>query len=177
METYPKEWERHLTLTDGTPILVRPIRPEDEALYARFMAVTTADDVRMRFFAPINLSEQQIFRFTHLDYDRAMAFIALHGTNGEMLGVARLHVDTDDGKSGEYAIIIRSDLKGHGLGWTLMHLIIEYAQARHMRDIHAQVLRENAGMLKMCAELGFAIEDAPDATYICNVRLDLPQAS
>jgi RimJ/RimL family protein N-acetyltransferase len=174
---YPKEWERHLTLTEGTPIFVRPIRPEDEQLYGTFLAATTADDVRLRFFAPVNLSEQQIFRFTHLDYDRAMAFIALDRTGGEMLGVARLHADTVDGKSGEYAIIIRSDLKGHGLGWTLMHLIIEYAQAKHMRDIHAQVLRENVGMLKMCAELGFAIEDDPSVSYICNVRLDLSQVS
>jgi acetyltransferase len=106
-----------------------------------------------------------------------MAFIALDGTSGEMLGVARLHADTVDGKSGEYAIIIRSDLKGHGLGWTLMHLIIEYARAKHMSDIHAQVLRENVGMLKMCAELGFAIEDDPSVSYICNVRLDLSQVS
>jgi acetyltransferase len=173
METYPTEWERRLTLMDGTPIFVRPIRPDDEALYGPFIAATSADDMRLRFFAPINLSQQQIFRFTHIDYTRAMAFIALDEATGHMLGVARLHADPQDDKSGEYAIIVRSDLKGHGLGWTLMHLLIDYARAKGMHDIHGQVLRENSGMLKMCAELGFEITDDPEASYICDVKLNL----
>jgi acetyltransferase len=165
-------WERHITLPDGRAIHVRPIRPDDEALYGPFVAATTAEDVRLRFFGPVKeFSHAFLSRFTQLDYARAMAFIALDGATGEMLGVARLHATAED-NSAEFAIIVRSDLKGHGLGWHLMQLIIEYGRAKPYRSIQGMVLRENAGMLKMCRELGFAITPDPSAADICNVKLD-----
>jgi acetyltransferase len=101
-----------------------------------------------------------IARFTQLDYARAMAFIALEEASGEMLGVVRLHADANY-DSGEYAILVRSDLKGCGLGWQLMQLIVGYARAEGLRRIEGQVLAENTTMLAMCRELGFTI--APDA--------------
>jgi hypothetical protein len=71
---------------------VRPIRPEDERLYADFMAVESQRDLRWRFFAPVKgLAPELITRLTHIDYTSAMAFIALDEAAGEMLGVARLH--------------------------------------------------------------------------------------
>jgi acetyltransferase len=166
-------WERHITLPDGHGVHIRPIRPEDETLYAPFFAAVTADDARLRFFAPLGqLSHERVAQFTHLDYAHAMAFIALDEATGAMLGVARLHNNAAD-DSGEYAIIIRSDLKSHGLGWQLMRLIIAYARARGLRSIEGKVLHENVAMLKMCREFGFDIDlDARDAS-ICNVRLQL----
>src|SRR5262249_31137549 len=120
---YPKEWERHAELKDGTKLFVRPIRPEDEALYGPFMAAITSEDQRVRFFAPVrDFSHAFVVRFTQIDYARAMAFLALDESSGAMLGVVRLHVSPDD-NVGEYAILVRSDLKGHGLGWLLMQLI------------------------------------------------------
>jgi RimJ/RimL family protein N-acetyltransferase len=173
MAPYPKEWERHLTLPDGKPIYVRPVRPDDETLYGPFLAAVTADDLRLRFFAPVKeLGHSFIFRLTHVDYARAMAFIAVDEATGEMLGVARLHPVTDE-NSGEYAILVRSDLKGRGLGWLLMQLIIEYARAKGLRSIQGQVLRENKTMLRMCAELGFEIVTDPGEQYICDVKLEL----
>ena len=62
----------------------------------------------------------------------------------------------------EYAVIVRSDLKGRGLGWALMALMLDYARAEGLRHVEGQVLRENTAMLKMCAELGFTIADDPD---------------
>jgi acetyltransferase len=126
---YPKDWERHLTLQDERGVCVRPIRPEDEALYGPFFAAETAEDLRWRFFASVkDFSHKFIARLTQVDYAKAMAFIALDEATGEMLGVARLH-DTADNESGEYAILIRSDLKSEGLGWQLMQMIIAYARA------------------------------------------------
>ncbi|HTP94153.1 MAG TPA: GNAT family N-acetyltransferase, partial [Xanthobacteraceae bacterium] len=75
--------------------------------------------------------------------------------------------------TGEYAIIVRSDLKSHGLGWQLMQMIIAYARTRNFRCIEGQVLHDNATMLTMCKELGFQIETNADEPYICDVTLAL----
>jgi acetyltransferase len=145
-------------LRDGTAILVRPVRPEDEPLYPPFFAAVTPADLRLRFFAPMKeFSHTFIARFTQIDYARAMAFIAIEEATGAMLGVVRLHSDADY-ETGEYAILVRSGLKGHGLGWLLMQLIIEYARAEGIRCIKGQVLQENTSMLEMCRSLGFQIE-------------------
>ena len=172
MAAYPKEWERHLTLQDGKAVYVRPIRPEDEPLYGPLFAVETAEDLRRRFFGAVKLSHALIAGFTQIDYAEAMAFIALDEATGEMLGVARLHTAAG-GDSGEYAILVRSDLKSHGLGWQLMQLIIGYARTRGLRCVEGQVLHDNTSMLDMCRELGFEISGDPDEPYICNVKLSL----
>jgi len=161
LETYLKQWERHLTLPDGTPVYVRPLQPEDEALYGPFFKAETADDLRLRFFGPVkDFSHAFVSRFTHVDYAKAMALIAIDETSGTMLGVVRLHMN-DAGDCGEYAVIVRSDHKSHGLGWQLMRLIIEFARAKGLRSIEGQVLHENKAMLTMCRELGFEIGSDP----------------
>ena len=170
---YPKEWERRVTLPDGKTLLVRPIRPEDEALYPPFFAAVTPFDLRLRFFAPVKeFSHAFIARFTQIDYARAMAFIAIDPATNQMLGVVRLHCDANY-DSGEYAILVRSDLKGRGIGWLLMRMIIEYARAEGIRRIEGQVLRENTTMLAMCAELGFHLARDADDPGILDVSLDL----
>ena len=170
---YPTEWVRHVTLRDGTKVLVRPIRPEDEVLYDAFFAGVTSEDLRLRFFAPVKeFSHTFIVRFTQIDYARTMAFIALEESSGQMLGVVRLHANADY-DSGEYAILLRSDLKGRGLGWLLMQMMIEYARAEGLKTIEGQVLRENSTMLAMCTELGFEIESDPHDVGICTVRLPI----
>jgi RimJ/RimL family protein N-acetyltransferase len=168
-----KQWERHIILPDGRAVFIRPLKPDDEPLYGPFLAAVTADDVRLRFFGPVkDFGHAFLARFVQIDYAKAMAFIALDATTGEMLGVARLH-DKPDKSSGEYAILIRSDRKSHGLGWQLMQLIIAYGRAKGLAAIEGEVLHENTQMLDMCRELGFEVSIAPGASYICNVRLAL----
>jgi acetyltransferase len=170
---YPKEWERHLALRDGAAIFVRPIRPEDEPLYRPFFAGVTPQDLRLRFFAPVkDFSHAFIVRFTQIDYARAMAFIAIEEASGQMLGVVRLHADPNY-ETGEYAILLRSDLKGRGLGWLLMQQMIEYARAEGLKTIEGQVLSENTTMLAMCRELGFAVSTDPQEPDTCVVKLPL----
>src|SRR5262249_26117806 len=123
---YPSEWEGQLVLKNGTPIAVRPMRPEDEPAIAKFLGHVCAEDLRLRFFHAVKeFSHQFVARLTQLDYARAMAFVALDTVSGEIMGVARLHSDSRY-ESAEYAILVRSDLKGRGLGWTLMQLLIDY---------------------------------------------------
>jgi acetyltransferase len=168
-----QEWERHISLRDGGPVLVRPIRPEDEALYGAFLAAVTAEDARMRFLAPVGqLSHALIEYFTHLDYARAMAFVAIDEATGDLLAVVRLHNNTAN-DSGEYAIVVRSDYKGRGLGWQLMQMMIAYGRARGLRSIEGKVLQENNAMLDMCRRFGFEIAIDLKNASICDVRLAL----
>jgi acetyltransferase len=170
---YPKEWERRVALRDGTAIFVRPVRPEDEPLFESFFAEVTAQDLRLRFFAPIKeFGHAFVARLTQIDYARAMAFIAIEEASGRMLGSVRLHADANY-DSGEYAILVRSDLKGKGLGWLLMQMIIDYARAEGLKTIEGQVLSENTTMLAMCQEFGFDISPDPHERETCFVKLTL----
>jgi acetyltransferase len=170
---YPSQWLRHLVLKDHWRIMVRPIRPDDEPLIYDFLHHITKQDLRLRFFAATNpLNHEFIARLTQLDYARAMAFVAFDEATNEMVGVVRIHSDSIY-ETGEYAILIRSDLKGRGLGWRLMQLIIEYATSEGLKFIDGDVLAENTVMLAMCRELGFKIVDDPVEHDICHVRLAL----
>jgi acetyltransferase len=160
-------------LSDGTRVLMRVLRPEDARYYAEFGSHLTLEDLRLRFFSAIReLSDDRISELTHLDYNRAMAFIAIDEATDLMLGIVRLHLDADR-HGGEYAVIVRSALKGHGLGWLLMQRMIDYACRISLRTVHGQVLAENTTMLRMCHELGFKIADDPQSKGVKLVTLDL----
>ena len=170
---YPKALEQHLTLRSGHKVFLRPVRPEDESLYPALFAKVSKEDLRLRFFAPIReFSHQFIAQLTQIDYARAYALAAVEESTGEIAGVVRLMHDPDD-ISGEYAILVRSDWKGRGLGWHMMHLVIDYARETGLRYIEAQVLPENKPMLDMCANLGFSIANDPEDPALRYVRLDL----
>ena len=178
---YPRELEGWLTLrgktgSAGRRIRVRPVRPEDEALYPAFLAKLDPNDLRLRFFAPVkDMTHAFIARLTQIDYAREMAFLALDPDTNEMLGVVRLAGDPD-GESAEYAVIVRSDLKGLGLGWALMQRIIAYARSAGLKRVTGEVLRENTTMLKMCEALGFTATVDPEEPSIVHVSLALDGA-
>jgi acetyltransferase len=172
VKPYPAEWVRHLVLRDGWRILARPIRPEDEPLIHEFLKHVTMEDLRLRFLAPMkHFSHEFIARLTQLDYARAMAFVAFDEA-GELAGVVRLHSDSIY-ETGEYAILLRSDLKGRGLGWALMQLLIEYAKSEGLKQIFGQVLRENTTMIEMCRSLGFKVQPDPTEHDLFDVTLPL----
>jgi acetyltransferase len=142
-------------------------------LFATFFKRVTLEDLRLRFFAPVKeFSHAFIARLTQLDYARAMAFAAISESDGQLLGVVRMHADANY-ETGEYAILLRSDLQGHGLGWTMMDWIIRYARAEGLRSLKGQVLRENVRMLKMCRELGFTVTPAESDKDVLDVTLPL----
>ena len=170
---YPSQWQRHLEMRDGRRVFVRPIRPEDEPLIHEFLRHVTSQDLRLRFFAPMKeFTHEFIARLTQLDYARAMAFVAFDEATNEIVGVVRIHSDSIY-ENGEYAILLRSDLKGRGLGWALMQLIIEYAKSEGLKAISGEVLQENTVMLEMCRELGFEVKTDPVEHGVCNVKLTL----
>jgi acetyltransferase len=150
---YPAEWRRQVERPEGT-YAIRPIRPGDALLYPEFLAHTAAEDLRLRFLAPRrHFPEEMGLRLSQLDYDREIAFVALT-PEGALAGVSRLVCDPDH-RTGEYALIVRSDLQGRGLGSALMRILIDYARADGLEALDGIVLGENLGMLALVARLGF----------------------
>lgn len=171
---YPGAWERRIT-RDGQDILVRPVRAEDEGLFEAFFRQVSAEDLRLRFFAPVrDFSHAFLARLTQLDYARAIAFVAIEEATGTMMGAVRLHADANH-ETGEYAILVRSDLKGLGLGWSLMQLMLDWARAEGLRHVEGQVLRENTTMLAMCRKLGFTVRTDPSDPDLMLVRRALTE--
>jgi RimJ/RimL family protein N-acetyltransferase len=166
-------WRRHLVLHDGGRIVFRPMSPDDELLLRDLLAHVSTQDLRLRFFDSIKeFSPHFIAGLLAIDGVHAMAFVAIDETSGEMLGVVRIYCDAIH-ETGEYAILLRTDLKGRGLGWDLMQLIIEYAKADGLSRLCGQVLQENTAMLKMCRELGFEVRMDAEDRGVCDVALVL----
>ncbi len=155
----PGSGELHETARGGERVLIRALQSEDMALYPDFLRDVSAEDLRLRFFSDVaDLSAAEADKLSHLDYKHETAFIALDEDTGRMLGLVRLKDELDE-QTAEFAILVRSRLKGHGLGWMLMHRVIDYAKEKGLRRVYGDVLAENASMLQMCAELGFHEQD------------------
>jgi acetyltransferase len=169
---YPAELAR--AWADGNEtFMVRPIRPEDAEQHGAFFRRLPPMDVRYRFFSSMReLSQEQMARLTQVDYDREMALIAVRERTGETVGVARL-VREPDGRSGEFAVIVQPDVKGHGLASHLMHRLIDWARASGMSAVVGQVLAENGPMLAFVRHLGFSLRRMPDEPDVIEARLAL----
>jgi acetyltransferase len=143
---YPKELERTIALPNGRQFLLRPIRPEDAPAMRKMVDErTTPDDRRLRFFTVFRtLTPELCARLTQIDYEREMALVAvdpeLPGPDS-FCGIVRLAADPDRERA-EHAVLVRSDLKGQGLGTALMHALIEYARARDRRAVRDRAQRE-----------------------------------
>lgn len=168
---YPSWLETTERLRDGTEVQLRPLKPEDEPLLVDLAAHMTPEDLRLRFFAAVrDLSHAIAARLSQLDYDRGVALLA--EKDGVALGVVRFHAE-EDRKRAEYAIAVRSDWKGHGLGYLLMTRLIAVAREWGLEELFGEVLRENHRMLAMCRELGFAIASDPNDATVMLVRKKL----
>ena len=171
---YPQELEQTVEWGGGA-IVLRPIRPEDAAQHQAFFHALDPDDVRLRFFSAMReLPPAQLARLTQIDYDRAMAFIATRQTGAdggsETLGVVRAVTDPAN-HSAEFAIIIRSDLKGQRLGYILFGKLVEYFRSRGTVEIVGDALAENVGVQKLVRYFGGVVLPHPEPGM---VRLQLP---
>ena len=134
--------EPHLILQDGTPVLIRRLVAADAALYPDFLSDVTTEDLRLRFFAAMReVSHALLDKLIHYDPARAMVFIAVDEQSLKMLGVVRLH-DDPSGENAEFAILVRSRVKGHGVGWLLMKHVIEFSEHKNPRPSEAKCCRK-----------------------------------
>lgn len=169
---YPKGLESEIMLGDGETATLRPVRPEDEPAVADFFRQVKPEDLRQRFFTPVRqVPRVFIARLTQIDYARNLVLLAT-AADGAVLGIAQLHADPDV-ETGEYAILLRSDQKGRGLGWRLMQALIRIARRGGLKQVTGEVLTENATMLAICRELGFDIKPDKEDASVRIVTLDL----
>jgi acetyltransferase len=170
---YPKELEEEVVF-DGRTVLLRPLRPEDEPQHREFVSHISEEDMQSRFFHAVKvLPSGDLAYLTQLDYERAMAFIAVamgEGGKSETIGVVRAQADPDN-ECAEFAVIVRSDLKGHGLGSLLMEKIIRYCRQRGVRRICWDVIATNTRMQQLAAAQGFHAETAREG--VVRVTLEL----
>lgn len=157
---YPKELEETATLHNGEPIIIRPLRAEDEINLQLFDSAQSKEDRYKRYFGEMpTFSHEQMVRLTQLDYEREMAFIAVskHAeTLGNILGVVRAQQDPDN-QQAEFAMAIRSDLKGQGIGSKLLQKMVNYCRQNGTEELTGTTMINNAGMANLARKLGFTV--------------------
>jgi acetyltransferase len=172
---YPSELVEHWQVA-GERMTIRPVRPEDAQAHAAFFSRLAPEDIRYRFFSAMReLTPDHAVRLTQVDYDREMAFIAVREATGETLGVSRLACD-NDGRSGEFAVIVQADIKGRGVASHLMHRLIDWAKLRGLREVEGQILADNHPMLAFIRHLGFTVHRMADDPEVMEARLSLDDA-
>jgi acetyltransferase len=172
---YPKEYHYDFTLADGREVKIRPIKPEDEPLEQDFFKNLSRQTQYYRFFGFIkDVTHDLLVRYTQIDYDREMAFIATLEENGQevMIGVVRLVGDANN-ENAEFAIVVGDPWQGLGLGNKLANLILDYAQQKGIQKVSANVLTANTTMLHMFRSRNFDIKNVDyDSVY---AELDLTE--
>ncbi|MHA6267381.1 bifunctional acetate--CoA ligase family protein/GNAT family N-acetyltransferase [uncultured Aliiroseovarius sp.] len=161
---YPRHLARETYLSDGTPLLIRPIRPEDAENEKEFMRDLSDEAKMMRFMGSVNeLSPEMLAQFTQIDYRREMALVAMAEIDGRsvQVGVAR-YVINPDWKSCEFAVVVSDRIQHQGIGTKLMKGLFGAAQDHGLEVIEGTVLKKNAPMLRLMKELGFTQRPDPD---------------
>jgi acetyltransferase len=174
---YPQELESKLRV-DGQDLLLRPIRPEDGEHLREFYAQASQADLRLRFFqSRREVPASELARFSQIDYDREMAFVALAppGADGQqpIAGEVRAVCDPDNVRA-EFAIQVASGWQGKGLGRLLLARLVEHLRERGTRELVGECLPENAAMAGLARAAGFAVRSRGG---LVEMRLELPQTS
>ena len=174
---YPHELAREMELPDGRRILIRPIRPEDADMEKDFFNSLSERSRYFRFMQSLQeLTPEMIVRFTQIDYDRDMAFVAVSDEPDlpRELGVAR-YVINPDGESADFAVVVTDACQGKGIGERLMCTLMKTAKERGLHRFEGEVLSENAAMLGLVRKLGFGIESIAEHDDIVRAVKDLRQ--
>ena len=170
---YPNQYESDWMLKDGTPVLIRPIKPEDESLVAHLLDNCSEQTIYFRYFNVIkSWPHEALIRFTQNDYDREIGIVAIGLPPGPtvMMGVGRL-VMTPERDAAEFAVLVADPWQGEGLGPKLIERTIEIAKENGVGTLYGEVLALNRPMLDISKKMGFNILSPEDGT--CRIELDL----
>ncbi|WP_426817575.1 bifunctional acetate--CoA ligase family protein/GNAT family N-acetyltransferase [Winslowiella sp. 2C04] len=157
---YPHALEELVEMKNGQRCLFRPILPEDEPLLRRFIALVTKEDLYYRYFSEINeFTHDDLANMTQIDYDREMAIVAIrqHQGENEIIGVTRAISDADN-TDAEFSVLVRSDLKGLGLGRRLLEKMIAYTREHGLLQLNGITMPGNRGMISLARKLGFSVD-------------------
>jgi len=172
---YPHELTEHYQLTNGANITIRPIRPEDAFMEKNFISRLSEKTKYFRFMQALyELTPEMIVRFTQIDYDREMAFVAVteDANMPSELGVGR-YIKNPDGRSVEFALVVADDCQCMGIGSRIMKTLMQTAKSKGLSFFEAEVLVTNTAMLSLLKKLGFSIEKIADENDIVRVVKDI----
>ncbi|EJL33008.1 acyl-CoA synthetase (NDP forming) [Caulobacter sp. AP07] len=160
----PMEWAADLRTRSGVAFHVRPVRPDDTPAVAAFFAQLDAEDLRLRFLSPLRTVDAgRLALMTQVDYRRTMTFLAFDADRQTVIATAMLASGADPERA-EVAVAVRSDLKGHGLGWTLLDHVLRYARAQGVKVVHSIESADNVAALQLERDMGFTARICPDDT-------------
>jgi acetyltransferase len=164
VRAYPTRYISAWTTKDGTPVTIRPIRPEDEPAMVRFHETLSERSVYLRYFHLINLEQrtqhERLTRICFIDYDREMALVA-ETADHEILGVGRL-TKVHGTSEGEVAVLISDKWQGRGLGKELLARLLIVGTDEKLTRLVADILPDNRGVMRICEKLGFSLKHSLD---------------
>lgn len=159
-------------LADSDPAVLRAVNRDDGPALQRFFEQMTPEDIRRRFFAPLDeLPYGHLARLLDLDPEHELALVLDRG--GEILAIARIADDAAAPQRAEFAITVRSDLQGQRIGSYMVGRLIDFARAHGVKEIYGDILADNAAMLAMAEELGFQVGPLPETSEIRRAVLRL----
>jgi acetyltransferase len=176
---YPVQYCSDWTMRDGTPVEIRPIRPEDEPMLVRFHQTLSEHSVRLRYFHPMKLSarttHERLTRVCFNDYDRELALVATKhdpkNNQDDLLAVARLS-KLPGGTEAEFALLVSDVYQRKGLGTKLLEQLLQVARDEKLTGVSADILADNHEMQRLCERQGFKLtRDLEDGTVKADVRL------
>lgn len=174
---YPKEYITQWQLKDGTPVTLRPIKPEDETLFHEMFKSLSEETMRFRFFQIIKeLPHETLTRYCNLDYDREIAIVAELQKERErkIIGAVRLVLEPG-GKCGEFAVVVADPWQRLGLGAKLTDYIIAIAREDALEKIYGYVSSNNFKMIQLCTKMGFQLKTS-DGEILVTLHLSPPSA-
>ena len=156
---YPAHLVDRWYLHDGTPMVIRPIRPEDAMIEDDFVRKLSPRSKYFRFMRALQeLTPEMLVRFTQIDYYREMAFIATTEVDGQEAEVAvGRYITNPDGTSCEFAIVVGDEWRRKGIGSRIMTALMDVARSRGLRQMEGEILSENSDMLTLVKRLGFSL--------------------
>ena len=165
---YPNKYVAQWTMKDGQPVVIRPIRPEDEPLMRHFHETLSDRSVYLRFLSPMLLSErvthERLARVCHCDYAREMALVVEgaattdSGQGREIFAVGRLSRFRGEDDEARLSVLVSDRFQGQSLGSELVRRLVEIARQEKIQRIVAIMSPENESMQKICRNVGFALK-------------------
>jgi acetyltransferase len=170
---YPLQYVAPWTMKDGTPVTIRPIRPEDEPLMVKFHETISDRSVYLRYFSSISLSRrvahERLLRICFGDYDREMVLVAerLDPTSGErqIMAVGRM-TKLHAGNEAEVAVLVSDQYQNQGLGYELLRRVTAVAREEKLTRVSAEMLTDNIAMQIVMKKVGFAVQASDDPTSV-----------
>jgi acetyltransferase len=160
---YPKKYVTQWKLKDGTPVTLRPVKPEDENLFSELFKSFSEETMRSRFFQIIkDATHETLTRYCNIDYDREIAIVAeIQHEKRRIIGAVRL-IREPGGNTGEFAVVVGDEWQGQGLGSKLLDYIIDIGKDMKLETIYGYLISDNVKMIHLCTQKGFEMEPAEE---------------